>query len=104
MQITILTFFILTGCLTFLCGWLVGYHRKLELLALYDAEATKDKKGLARWAGSNLMVMACLQLVCGLAGLLSGIVVWPVLGFIALTLFNTIILALGTAEYSKRNI
>lgn len=101
---TILSFFILTGCVTFLCGWLVRYRRKLELLALYDAKATKDKKGLARWAGKNLMVMACLQFFCGLAGLLTGVVVWPVLGFTALTLFNTIILALGTAEYSYSNI
>ncbi len=94
-------FFILVGCLTFLCGCMVRFRRKLELLALYDANATADKKGLARWAGSMLMVIAIVQAGCGVAGLLTGKVVWTVLTFVALTLFFTIILALGTAEYSK---
>lgn len=97
-------FFILVGCFTFLCGCMVRFRRKLELLALYDAEVTTDKKGLARWAGSILMVIAIIQAGCGIAGLLVGNLVWTGLAFVGFSLFLTIVLALGTAEYSKHNI
>lgn len=96
-------FFILAGFLTFLCGYMVRFRRKLELLVLYDARATADKKGLARWAGSMLLVIAFVQAACGVAGWLTGQVVLAGLAFVALTLLFTIILALGTAEYSKKS-
>ena len=104
MPLVIPGFLILLACLTFLCGSMVRYRRKLELLVLYDAKATADKKGLARWAGSMLMVIAIVQAGCGVAGFLTGQVVLTGLAFVALTLFFTIILALGTAEYSKNSI
>ena len=97
-------FFILVGCLTFLCGCMVRFRRKLELLALYDAEATTDKKGLARWAGSMLMVIAIIQACCGIAGLWLGNLVWTGIAFVGFSLFFTIVLALGTGEYSKHSI
>lgn len=104
MPLILPVFYILAGCLTFLCGSMVRFKRKLELLVLYDAEATADKKGLARWAGGMLMLIAVVQAGCGVAGLLTGNVVFTGLAFVALTLFFTIILALGTAEYSKNSI
>lgn len=104
MSTAILGFFILAGGLSFLCGCMVRFRRKLEFLALYDPRATRDKKGLARWAGNNLMVMGCLQIACGVAGLVAGQLIWAGLAFVACTILITIILALGTAEYSKNSI
>lgn len=104
MHTAILTFLMLAGGFTFLCGWLLKFRNRLGVLALYDPKATRDKKGLARWAGSNLMILAILQLFCGLAGIVAGHVLWAGLGFISITLFITIILALGTTKYSKKGI
>lgn len=47
------------------------------------------------------MIMACLQVACGVGGLVTGLLLWAVLAFMAATLVMSIILALGTAEYSK---
>jgi hypothetical protein len=104
MYTAIPAFIILTGSLIFLCGYLLRFRRKMELLLLYDPKATLDKKGLARWAGNNLMIMACLQAACGVGGFMSGQLLWMVLAFLAITLVMIIILALGTAEYSKTSI
>lgn len=104
MSTAILGLFILAGVLSFLCGCMLRFRRRLEFLALYDPGATKDKKGLARWAGNNLMVMAILQLSCGIAGFVTRQPVWAGLAFMACTLLITIIMALGTAEYSKHSI
>lgn len=104
MHTTILSFFLLAGGLTFLCGFMVRYRRMLGLLIVYDAKATKDKKGLARWAGNNLMAMAFLQFVCGLVGILTVQLVWAAVAFIASSLIITIILALGTADFSKTRV
>lgn len=104
MSTAILGLFILAGLLSFLCGCMLRFRRRLEFLALYDPGATKDKKGLARWAGNNLMVMAFLQISCGIAGIVTGQLVWAGLVFVGGTLLITIVLALGSAKYSKNSI
>lgn len=104
MHIAIPTFLILAACLTLWLGYMVRYRRKLELLGVYSPKATQNKKGLARWAGTNLMTMACLQLLCGLAGVFTGQLLWAAMAFVAISIVVTIIMALGTAEYSKKSI
>ena len=104
MHIAVLLIFLLVSCLVLWAGYIVRYRQKLELLVGYDAEATTDKPGLARWAGTNLMVMASLQAVCGIAGFLTEQMVWSALAFAAGSLLVIIIMALGTADYSKKSI
>lgn len=104
MHIAIFILFLLVSSLVLWAGCIVRYRQKLELLVLYDAEVTTDKPGLARWAGTNLMVMALLQALCGVAGFMTGQIIWAALAFAAGTLLIFIILALGTADYSKKSI
>ena len=104
MHIAVLLIFLLVSCLVLWAGFIVRYRQRLELLVVYDAEATTDKPGLARWAGINLMVMAFLQAVCGIAGFITGQTIWSALAFAAGTLLVIIIMALGAADYSKKSI
>ncbi len=104
MHTALLIFLLLVSCLVLWAGCIVRYRQKLEVLVVYNAEATTDKPGLARWAGTNLMVMAVLQAICGVAGLMTGQIIWAALAFAAGSLLVFIILALGTADYSKKSI
>ena len=104
MHIAILLIFLLVSCLVLWAGYIVRYRQRLELLVVYDAEATTDKPGLARWAGTNLMVMAFLQAICEVAGFMTGQFILAGLAFVAGSLLIFIILALGTADYSKKSI
>lgn len=57
--------FILLGMslLIILPGYLIRFKHKVEIIAGYDPKRVKDKAGLAKWVGSNLLALGFIGLV-----------------------------------------
>ena len=57
------------GLTCFVLGYLVGKKQMVEILAGYDPAKVTDRKGLANWVGTNLILMGILAFVS--AGLMA---------------------------------
>lgn len=58
MATIVITVLIGITCVAF--GYLIGKKQMLEILAGHDPKKVTDKKGLARWVGTNLVLMGVL--------------------------------------------
>jgi hypothetical protein len=101
------TFFLsvlaLIACLILILGWQLRFRHRLELLAGYRPEATRNKKGLARWSGTTLLVVGPLLELCVAAAVKTGFVLLASLAYVAVICIGLIVLALGATQYSNWN-
>lgn len=58
---------LLFSLLTLLVGFLIGHYQMVEIIDGYDPQTVADKAGLAKWVGSNLLML-------GFAGILIDVV------------------------------
>ncbi len=58
MATIIVTVLIGVTCVAF--GYLISKKQMLDMLAGYDPKKVTDKEGLARWVGTNLVLMGIL--------------------------------------------
>ncbi len=94
---------ILIGLLFLLIGYLVRSKQMVEIIAGYDPNKVKDEKGLAKWVGSNLLLMGLLGLLIGGLGFIfPQINTILVIGFGVVIVILAIRTAFGCKKYEKR--
>lgn len=54
------------GVILISTGWTVWSRKSVEMIAGYKAGKTRDKEGLARWVGRNVLLMGIFVAVIGL--------------------------------------
>jgi hypothetical protein len=54
---------IYAGVLLSLFGFVIWHYDLVDIISGYDANKTKDKHGLAKWVGSNLIIMGVLPIL-----------------------------------------
>ncbi|EMR02071.1 DUF3784 domain-containing protein [Cesiribacter andamanensis] len=93
----------LVACLILYIGWQLRFRYRLELLAGYNPTVTRNKKGLARWSGTTLLVIGPLLELCVAAAIKTGFVLLASLAYVAVICIGLIVLALGATQYSNWN-
>lgn len=91
------------ACLILYMGWQLRFRHRLEFLAGYDPRVTRNKKGLARFSGTTLLVVGPLLELCVAAAVKTGFVLLASLAYVAVICVGLIVLALGASQYSNWN-
>jgi len=97
--------FVSVGALLEIIGVVIWQFQKVELIAGYDQLKVIDKEGLAKWVGSNLLIMGSIIMTISFSTLLfrnltnlyEGII------FIVVILGISTITAIGCKRYEKNN-
>ena len=101
------TFFLsllaLIACCILIVGWQLRFRQRLGLLLGYDPSVTRNKKGLARWSGTTMLVVGPLLELCVAAAVKTGFVLLASLAYVAVICIGLIVLALGATQYSNLN-
>ena len=71
------------GALLLVLAFLIGYQKRMGLIAGYDPEEVEDKDGLARLVGGMLAVVGVTTLAIGVAIEMISVPVTVQYGFIA---------------------
>jgi hypothetical protein len=103
LSILLLCILALIACLLLVVGWQLRYRQRLELLVGYNPKVTRNKKGLARWSGTTLLVVGPLLELCVAAAIKTGFVLLASLAYVAVICIGLIVLALGATQYSNLN-
>lgn len=92
--------FIIIGVFFALLGFLVFKFKMIEILAGYDEKKVIDKDGLARWTGSNLILMGIgvvvSSVICDIADINS------VFFFVSIVLLIVMRIIIGNRRYEKK--
>lgn len=99
----LLGFLALIACLLLVVGWQLRYRQRLGLLLGYNPQVTRNKKGLARWSGTTMLVVGPLLEICVIAAIKTGFVLLASLAYVAVFCIGLIVLALGATQYSNLN-
>lgn len=84
-------------------GWQLRFRHRLDWLLGYDPRVTRNKKGLARWAGTTMLVVGPLLELCVAAAIKTGFILFASLAYVAVVCIGLIVLALGTTQFSNLN-
>ncbi|AZO95314.1 DUF3784 domain-containing protein [Halocella sp. SP3-1] len=56
------------GAILFFLGVIIWKYNLTKIIAGYDEEKTKDKQGLTKWVGLNLIIMGVLSILISILG------------------------------------
>lgn len=103
LAIVLLSVLALIACLLLIAGWQLRFRQRLEWLLGYDPRLTRNKKGLARWSGTTLLVVGPLLELCVAAAIKTGFILLASLAYVAVICVGLIVLALGATQFSNLN-
>ncbi|MBM7853907.1 hypothetical protein JOC37_000272 [Desulfohalotomaculum tongense] len=92
--------FSLTGIMMLFFGYFIWKHKMLSLLAGYDEGKVADKEGLAKYAGSNLILMGILILLISVIGMI--LKANTAVPYLLIVVFITIRMVVGCRKFEKR--
>ncbi len=95
--------FILIGVALAVLGAFIHRYKPVHIIAGYDPQKTTDPEGLAKWVGTNLILMG---LITAVAAALAEVFAMPVklvlFVFLAAVVGISIITARGCSRYEKK--
>lgn len=91
--------FIIIGSSLLLLGLLIFKFKMVEILADYDEKKVTDKNGLARWTGSNLILMGVVVIISSLVCEKADLNV--VFFYIPIVILITVRIVIGNRKYEK---
>lgn len=103
LPIVVLSILAIIACLLLVVGWQLRFRQRLELLLGYNPKVTRNKKGLAHWSGTTLLVVGPLLELCVAAAVKTGFVLLASLAYIAVICVGLIVIALGATQFSNLN-
>lgn len=92
--------FLITALVLMGLGGLVWKFKMVEILGSYDPRSCKDKDGLARWTGRNLLVAGGISLLFYFADLPKTHGKFALWLYLALIIGVLVMTALGARKYS----
>lgn len=89
------------GLFLLVLGFLIWKSVMVGLIAGYDEKKTKDKQGLSKWVGSNLIIMGSLTILISLVTEVIKEIksVHSLLAFIIIIIVFCIRIAIGSKRY-----
>jgi hypothetical protein len=71
MNIAIYIVEIFIGIFISFCGFVIWRYNKVEIISGYNASKIRDKHGLAKWEGSNLIIWGVLSILFAVTSAIS---------------------------------
>ncbi len=96
-----LILFFIVGILLFVLGIVIRKYNVTGIIAGYNEEKTKDKQGLTKWVGTNLIIMGILATLISVFGNWFGETVWLIVIFVIVIIIFSIRTARGCKKYEK---
>ncbi|ACL70110.1 DUF3784 domain-containing protein [Halothermothrix orenii] len=92
---------LIVGIFLSVLGLLIWKYNLVNLIAGYSEEKTRDKQGLAKWVGKNILIMGALTILISILEYLLNITMWIVVTFIIIVVVLSIRTNIGCKKYEK---
>lgn len=93
------------GVLLSFLGFIVWHYSVVDILSAYDMNKTVDKHGLAKWVGSNFMIMGVFSILVAVTSIISSFylnVSISILPFIPVYFILIIRTAIGCKKFESK--
>ncbi len=96
----LIVFFII-GVILIVLGLIIWKYNFAEIIAGYSEEKTRDKQGLTKWVGSNLIIMGILSILISILGRWLINTPWLIFIFVIIIIVFSLRTAMGCKKYEK---
>jgi len=93
--------FLILGIFLSVLGILIWNYELVNLIAGYSEEKTKNKQGLAKWVGKNVIVMGVLTILVSILDYLLNFTIGLAIVFTAIIVVLSIRTNIGCKKYER---
>lgn len=92
---------IYVGVFLFLLGFAIWHYDLVDVISGYDSNKTKDKHGLAKWVGSNFIIMGVLSILVSIISIFYQNVHYSVFSLALIIIVFSIRTAIGCKKFEN---